>query len=77
MRKRLLIGGCILVIGLIMIAFSIIASISHLALPLANALVGGIGVLFLIVGLLVIIAEILESFLSRGQVALVDGLQAG
>ena len=77
MRKRLLTGGCILVIGLIMIASSIIASISHLALPLANALLGGIGVLFLIVGLLVLIAEILESFLSRGQVALVDGLQAG
>ena len=77
MRKRLLIGGCILVIGLIMIASSMIAFISHLALPLVNALVGGIGVLFLIAGLLVLIAEILESFLSRGQVALVDGLQAG
>ena len=77
MRKRLLTGGCILVIGLIMIASSIIASISHLALPLANALVGGIGVVFLIVGFLVFIAETLESFLSRGQVALVDGLQAG
>lgn len=60
-----------------MIASSIIASISHLALPLGNALVGGIGVLFLIVGLLVLITEILESFLTRGQVALVDGLQAG
>ena len=60
-----------------MIASSLIASIAHLALPLANALVGAIGVLFLIVGLLVLIAEILESFLSRGQVALVDGLQAG
>jgi hypothetical protein len=46
-------------------------------LPLGNSLVGGIGVLLLIIGLIVLITEILESFLTRGQTMLVDGLQAG
>lgn len=77
MRKRHLIAGCVLIVGMIMISSSVIASIMHFTLPLGNPLFGGIGVLLLIAGLLVLITEILESLLTRGQTALVDGLQAG
>ena len=77
MRIRLLITSCILAIGVTMIVSSVIASILRDALPLGNSLVGGIGVLLLIIGLIVLITEILESFLTRGQTMLVDGLQAG
>ena len=37
----------------------------------------GIGVLLLVLGLVLLIAELMEAWLSRGQRALVDGLQAG
>jgi hypothetical protein len=77
MKKRLLIAGCIIAIGLILIASSITASILRDTLPLGSSLLGGIGVLLLIVGLLLLISEIFESLLTRGQTMLVDGLQAG
>ena len=77
MKKRLLIAGCIIAIGLILIASSITASILLDTLPLGNSLLGGIGVLLLIVGFFLLISEIFESLLTRGQTMLVDGLQAG
>ena len=77
MRMRFLIASCILAIGVTLIVSSVIGSILRDTLPLGNSLVGGIGVLLLIIGLIVLITEILESFLSRGQTMLVDGLQAG
>jgi len=77
MKKRLLIAGCIIAIGLILIASSITASILRDTLPLGSSLLVGIGVLLLIVGLLLLISEIFESLLTRGQTMLVDGLQAG
>ena len=77
MRIRLLIASCILAIGVTLIVSSVIGSILRDMLPLGNSLVGGIGVLLLIIGLIVLITEILESFLTRGQTMLVDGLQAG
>jgi uncharacterized membrane protein YidH (DUF202 family) len=36
-----------------------------------------LGILFLAVGILIFITEMFESWLSHGQAALVDGLQAG
>ena len=77
MRMRFLIASCILAIGVTLIVSSVIGSILRDTLPLGNSLVGGIDVLLLIIGLIVLITEILESFLSRGQTMLVDGLQAG
>jgi hypothetical protein len=35
------------------------------------------GVVLLVVGIFVYVADLIETFLSRGQTALVDGLQAG
>ena len=77
MRMRFLIASCILAIGVTLIVSSVIGSILRDTRPLGNSLVGGIGVLLLIIGLIVLITEILESFLSREQTMLVDGLQAG
>ena len=36
-----------------------------------------LGLLLLVVGILIFITEMFESWLSQGQAALVDGLQAG
>ena len=38
---------------------------------------GGTGVVLLVIGALILITELMEVWLSRGQTALVDGLQAG
>jgi len=46
----------------------------HSPLDLSVAI---IGVLFLVVGILIFITEMFESWLSHNQAALVDGLQAG
>lgn len=46
------------------------ASLTRLA-PLA------IGALLLVVGLVLLVTSLVETWLSRGQSALVDGLQAG
>ena len=35
------------------------------------------GVILVIVGILIFVADFFETFLSRGQTVLVDGLQAG
>ena len=37
----------------------------------------GIGAIFLVIGLALFVTELFETWLSRGQRALVDGLQAG
>lgn len=40
-------------------------------------LLAALGVLMLVVGAVLLITELMESWLTRGQSALVDGLQAG
>jgi predicted membrane channel-forming protein YqfA (hemolysin III family) len=77
MRKRLVIASCVFFIGLILTASFAIASMIHVALPVSNSLVAGVGVVLLIIGVLVFVTEVFESLLTRGQTALVDGLQAG
>ena len=58
-----------------------IASISlwiinvHSRLSLSVTII--LGVLLLVVGILIFITDLFESWLSHGQAALVDGLQAG
>jgi predicted tellurium resistance membrane protein TerC len=72
MKKRLLIASLIFAIGLFLIAYSALAPIVQW-----NLLLLGAGIVLLIVGVLLIATELLESLLTRGQRALVDGLQAG
>jgi hypothetical protein len=63
--------------GIIMLAFSILSLAFHYA-AFGNAPVDAIaGAILLVVGVLLLITELMESWLSKGQAALVDGLQAG
>ena len=45
--------------------------------PFGSSVIIILGVLFLVVGILIFITEMFESWLSHSQAALVDGLQAG
>jgi hypothetical protein len=77
MRKRLLVASAAIIIGLFLIAYSLTGSLSIWALPIGNALSAGVGIILILVGIVLLLTEVLESFLTRGQKALVDGLQAG
>jgi len=77
MRARKLIGGSLTVLGSVLANGALMATISHYVLPLSNVVMVTVGILLLAVGLIVLITEMLELWLSRGQAALVDGLQAG
>lgn len=64
-------------IGTVLVAIAIGAALIHYRLPFENLYAGAVGGLLLVVGLIFFIAEIFETWLSRSQSALVDGLQAG
>ena len=51
--------------------------LTNSALTFNEVLLMMCGAILLIVGILVFVADLFESFLSHGQTALVDGLQAG
>ena len=51
--------------------------LTHYATYASVPILATAGGLMLIVGLLLLITELMENWLSKGQTALVDGLQAG
>ena len=67
----------LIVLGLVVVA----ASIGELVLghtTIMNIVISGvIGATLLVAGLILLVTTILETWLSRTQTALVDGLQAG
>lgn len=63
--------------GFVILAFSILSLVLHYAAFGSVTVVAVAGVILLVVGLLLLITELMESWLSKGQAALVDGLQAG
>jgi hypothetical protein len=64
-------------LGFLLVGFSIWSYVSHSSSALSVSLFGGVGAVLLGVGLLLLITELMEVWMSRGQTALVDGLQAG
>jgi hypothetical protein len=65
------------VLGIVLVAFSIGSYVFHSSSVLNVTLFGVGGVVLLVVGLLLAITELMETWMSRGQTALVDGLQTG
>jgi len=63
--------------GIAILAFSIFSLAVHNAAFGEVPVVAVAGAVLLAVGLLLLITELMESWLSKGQAALVDGLQAG
>jgi len=76
LRTRGVVAIVLMVLGISLIALAIGSMLTHYAsyasVPIATA-----GALMLIIGLLLVSTELMENWLSKGQTALVDGLQAG
>jgi uncharacterized membrane protein YidH (DUF202 family) len=67
----------IIAVGIVLVAFDIDSILTHSSL-FGNVLVfGAVGVILIVVGALLLITELMENWLTKGQAALVDGLQAG
>ena len=76
MKGRKVIALIMIFAGILVVvvsAFSMVAGASMLnwLIPL------GVGAFLIIAGFVLLITELLETWLSKGQRALVDGLQAG
>ena len=63
-------GFLLLVGGIVNWVFSSVVTFEDTSLIIGGAIL-------LLVGIFVFVADLIETFLSRGQTALVDGLQAG
>lgn len=65
-----MVGFLLLIGGILNWVFSSVVTFEAMTLIIAGAVL-------LMVGIFVFVADLIETFLSRGQTALVDGLQAG
>lgn len=65
------------ILGAILVAFSVGSMVTHFSLPLSPTVLGVLGGFLLVLGLFFTVVELIEGWLSKGQAALVDGLQAG
>jgi len=65
------------VAGIVVIAFSILSFAVHYENFGGVPVIALVGAILLVVGLLLLITDLMENWLSKGQAALVDGLQAG
>jgi len=65
-----------MVLGAILVGFSAATVMTH-GSTLGAWLSAGVGISLIVIGLALLVTELLERWLSGGQTALVDGLQAG
>jgi len=62
--------------GILLVVISLLSKVGNA--PILNRVISlAVGVLLCVAGFVLLITELLETWLSRGQKALVDGLQAG
>jgi len=64
-------------LGISLIALAIGSMLTHYAAYVSVPILATVGALMFIIGLLLLITELMENWLRKGQAALVDGLQAG
>jgi membrane-bound ClpP family serine protease len=65
-----------MIVGVSLVAFAAILLMSHA--PTLNWIIpAAVGSILLLIGIGVLIMELMETWLTRGQGALVDGFQAG
>jgi len=77
LRTRGIVALGLMTLGIVLIAFAIVSMLTRYVL-FANVLaLGAAGALLLVIGVLLLITELMADWLSKGQTALVDGLQAG
>lgn len=63
--------------GIGLITFSIGSMVVHYGPSADIPFLGVVGGIILIIGLILLITSLIETWLTKGQTALVDGLQAG
>ncbi|MGA2784134.1 MAG: hypothetical protein ABSF09_05495 [Candidatus Bathyarchaeia archaeon] len=72
-----MISRILVVVGLLMLAAGLGSWLLGMSLPVNSTVIVILGTAALVVGLIMFVTELFESWLSRSQSALVDGLQAG
>jgi hypothetical protein len=77
LRTRGVVAIVLVALGISLIGLAIGSMLSHYAAYVSVPILATAGALMLIIGLLLLITELMENRLSKGQTALVDGLQAG
>ncbi len=77
MRTRGLIALVIMSLGTFLIAFSIGSLLVHFSSFPNITIVAAVGAIIFVIGLLLLVTDLMENWLTKGQTALVDGLQAG
>ena len=72
----MVIALAIIFTGILLVVISLLSMVGNA--PILNRVISlAVGVLLCVAGFVLLITELLETWLSRGQKALVDGLQAG
>ena len=76
MKAHMVIALVMIFTGIFLVVVSLLSMIG--SAPMLSWIIPlAVGVLLCVVGFVLLITELLETWLSRGQKALVDGLQAG
>ncbi|MGO9644512.1 MAG: hypothetical protein ACLPY5_07165 [Candidatus Bathyarchaeia archaeon] len=77
MKKRRVLPGIISVFGVLLAMWGVFQWLFSSTVTFDDTVLMICGGFLVIVGILMFIADLFEAFLSHGQTALVDGLQAG
>ena len=73
LRTRLIVALILMIAGIVIVVVSALSSLATLNWLLSVV----VGVVLILVSLALLVTELMEVWLTRGQRALVDGLQAG
>jgi multisubunit Na+/H+ antiporter MnhE subunit len=77
MRAKKIASGILILFGFGVLVTSLVSWMLRLPVRFNSPLVAVVAAFLIAIGVLVLITEMFESWLNRGQAALVDGLQAG
>ncbi|HKM75939.1 MAG TPA: hypothetical protein VJZ32_05940 [Candidatus Bathyarchaeia archaeon] len=75
--KRKVLSAILSMFGVLLILWGVFQWLFSSAVKFDDMILMICGTVLVIVGILLFIADLFEAFLSHGQTALVDGLQAG
>ncbi|HYW01870.1 MAG TPA: hypothetical protein VE862_10390 [Candidatus Acidoferrum sp.] len=77
MKKRRGVSGILFVLGVVLVMWGVFQWLFSSVFTFDDTVLMMCGAVLVVVGILILIADLFEAFLSHGQTALVDGLQAG
>ena len=77
LKKRRVVSGILFVLGVVLLMWGVFQWLFSSVFTIDDTVLMMCGAVLVVVGILILIADLFETFLSHGQTALVDGLQAG